>query len=102
MVPPQDDWLGSGSDNVAGLGLFGRLDGGDHFAVSAAGIARDVKQLRRGMGVPAPRRTAAAVPVGAPKNAYVAPKKEDNVLYILDDNAGAPIATKNYRLQVQR
>jgi hypothetical protein len=65
-------------------------------------LAWDVKQLRRGMGLPAPRRTVAAVPVGAPKNEYVAPKKEDNVLYILDDNAGAPIATKNYRLQVQR
>ena len=58
-------------------------------------LAWDVKNIRRAMGLPAPRRTAAAVPVAASK-------KEDNVLYILDDNAGAPIATKNYRLQVQR
>lgn len=63
--------------------------------VGIGGLAWDVRQIRTAMGLPAPQRRAAAVA------AVPVPQKEDDVLYIMDSNPGAPVATRNYRLQVR-
>jgi hypothetical protein len=67
--------------------------------IGISALAWDVGQIRSVMGLPAVRRRSApATPAVAP----AAAKKEDNVLYILDSNPGAQVATRNYKLQVRR
>ena len=55
-------------------------------------LAWDVRQILRSFR-PVESITAT---VSAP------PKRDDNVLYILDSNPAAPVATRNYNLQVRR
>ena len=55
-------------------------------------LAYDVRQILRSFRV----TQSVTATVAAP------PKREDNVLYIMDSNPGQRVATQNYNLQVRR
>jgi hypothetical protein len=57
-------------------------------------LAYDVRQILRSFRQPDSTTTTAAV--------AVPPKREDNVLYIMDSAPGIPVATQNYNLRVRR
>ena len=43
-----------------------------------------------------------SLPQGVTATVAAPPKREDNVLYIMDSNPGQRVATQNYNLQVRR
>ena len=55
-------------------------------------LAYDVRQILRSFRATDITTATVAAP----------PKREDNVLYIMESNAGVPVATRNYNLQVRR
>lgn len=86
-------WIGAIA--IPFLMLISRGQPLEAFAWMTLGIgalAYDVRQILRSFRSSENLSATVATP----------PKREDNVLYILDSNPGAAVATRNYNLQVRR
>lgn len=91
-------WLYTGGWTIAMvlpfLLLIGRhqpLEAAAWMGLMMAALTYDVWQLRR--AIRGPRAGSSVAAEATP------PKRDDNVLYILDSRPGQPVATRNYNLQ---
>ena len=89
-------WFASAThSHLPFLLLIGReqpLEAFTWMTLGLGALAYDVRQILRSFRSTESTTAAVAVP----------PKREDNVLDIMESNAGVPVATRNYTLQVRR